>query len=68
MLASFGFRFYVGRFGSYDAIYGGLGAAIALLVWLFVAGWVFLLGAENDQFVTEWPAREEKSQSARSVD
>jgi len=51
MVVSFGFRFYVSEFGSYDAIYGGLGAVIALLVWLYVAAWMFLLGAAIDELV-----------------
>jgi membrane protein len=51
MLASFGLRFYVERFGDYDAVYGSLGAVIVLLLWLFVFGWVFLVGAEIDQFL-----------------
>jgi len=38
MVVSFGFRFYVSEFGSYDAIYGSLGAVIALLVWLVRSG------------------------------
>lgn len=53
MLVSFGFRFYVSEFGSYDAIYGSLGAVIALLVWLYVAAWMFLLGAAIDELVRE---------------
>ena len=55
MLASFGFRFYVAHFGSYDAIYGSIGAMIVLLMWLFVAGWVFLLGAALDAFLVKRP-------------
>jgi membrane protein len=51
MLVSFGFRFYVGEFGSYDAIYGSLGAVVVLLVWLFVAAWMFLMGAAIDELV-----------------
>lgn len=51
MLASFALRFYVARFGNYDAIYGSLGAVIVLLLWMFVSGWVFLLGAEIDEFL-----------------
>lgn len=51
MVVSFGFRFYVSEFGSYDAVYGSLGAAIALLVWLYVAAWMFLLGAAIDELV-----------------
>lgn len=60
VLVSFGFRFYVSEFGSYDAIYGSLGAAIALLVWLFVAAWTFLIGAAIDELV-----RRPTSSSAR---
>ena len=42
------FSFYVGHFGSYDATYGSLGAAVVLLLWFWVAALVFLLGAEVD--------------------
>ena len=49
LLASFGFKVYVSQFGNFNATYGGLGAAIVLLLWLFIVGWVVLLGAEiND--------------------
>ena len=51
MVVSFGFRFYVSEVRSYDAVYGSLGAAIALLVWLYVAAWMFLLGAAIDELV-----------------
>jgi membrane protein len=44
LLASFAFRVYVGNFASYDIMYGGLGAAIVLQLWLFIAGWVILAG------------------------
>jgi membrane protein len=52
-VASLGFKLYVERFGSYDAIYGSLGAVIVLLLWLFVTGWVFLLGAAIDEFLAQ---------------
>lgn len=49
LVVSFAFKLYVGNFAHYDKVYGSLGAVIALLVWLFLAGWVILLGAElND--------------------
>lgn len=49
LVASIGFKIYVEKFGDYDALYGSLGAVIVLLLWLFVAGWVILFGAElND--------------------
>jgi hypothetical protein len=37
---------YVRYFGSYDQTYGSLGAAIILLLWLFLSAYVVLLGAE----------------------
>jgi membrane protein len=41
-----GFGLYVANFGSYDATYGSLGAAIVLLTWLYLSAYVLLLGAE----------------------
>jgi membrane protein len=46
VLASLGFRLYVSNFAHYDATYGSLGAVISLLMWLFLTGWVILLGSE----------------------
>jgi membrane protein len=46
ILASIAFNVYVSHFSHYGAVYGSLGAVIALLVWLFITGWVILLGAE----------------------
>jgi membrane protein len=49
LLASAAFRLYVSNFASYDGMYGGLGAAIVLQLWLFIAAWTTLLGgAVND--------------------
>lgn len=44
--ASLALQVYVQNFGSYDATYGGLGAVIVLMLWLYVAGLVLLLGSE----------------------
>jgi membrane protein len=46
LVASAGFAFYVANFGSYNKTYGTLGAAIALLVWLWITNVAILLGAE----------------------
>jgi membrane protein len=44
LLSSFAFKLYATNFASYDGMYGGLGAAIVLQLWLFIVGWVTLLG------------------------
>jgi membrane protein len=46
LVVTLGFGFYVANFGSYDATYGSLGAAIVLLTWLYLSAYILLLGAE----------------------
>ena len=43
---SFGFSIYVRNFSSYGAAYGAFGAAIVLLLWLYLSANAFLFGAE----------------------
>ena len=40
------FSLYVGRFASYDATYGPLGAVVVLLLWFYISAFVVMLGAE----------------------
>lgn len=42
--ASAGFSLYIGNFGSYNEVYGSIGAVIALLTWLYLSAYVVLLG------------------------
>jgi membrane protein len=44
--ATVGFGWYVTKYANYTAIYGSLGAAIALLVWTYIVSIVVLIGAE----------------------
>src|ERR687889_419654 len=46
LAASFGFSFYVSNHVNLNAIYGGLGAIIVLLLYIFISAAVLLLGAE----------------------
>lgn len=46
VLASLAFKFYADNFGSYQKTYGGLGAAILLMLWLNITGVVILIGSE----------------------
>jgi membrane protein len=45
-LASLGFSVYISNFSSYGAAYGAFGAAIVLLLWIYLACNAFLFGAE----------------------
>ena len=51
-LIKFGFSVYLRNFSNYDAIYGSLGAAIALLFFVYLSACVLLFGAE---IAAEWP-------------
>lgn len=48
------FGFYVTRFANYGRVYGSLGAAIALMVWLYMIALTILVGAE---FNAQWAAQ-----------
>jgi membrane protein len=46
LAGSSAFSFYAARFGSYDRIYGSVGAVAIMLVWLYVSAYIVLVGAE----------------------
>jgi membrane protein len=46
LLLTWAFGIYVSRFTNYNATYGSLGAVVALLTWLYLSAYAFLVGAE----------------------
>lgn len=46
MAASSAFREFLANFGAYNKTYGSLAALVILMMWLWLSGLVFLLGAE----------------------
>jgi len=44
-MVSFAFSIYLENFGSYNRIYGSIGAVIALMMWLYLSAYIVLLGA-----------------------
>lgn len=42
---SFAFSLYLENFGSYNRVYGSIGAVIALMTWLYLSAYIVLLGA-----------------------
>lgn len=76
LVASLLFSFYTSRFGSYNEMYGSLGAVIVLMLWLFVTALLVLLGAELNAEMehqtahdtTEGPERPMGTRGARMAD
>ncbi|HEX5368582.1 MAG TPA: YihY/virulence factor BrkB family protein [Dehalococcoidia bacterium] len=64
LVATYLFGLYVSHFGSYNATYGALGGVVVLLVWLYLTGFVILLGAEIDSVLEQRYAEESKSPAA----
>ena len=60
LIASFGFSWYVSAFGSYDRVYGSLGAVVILLFWFWLTAFSALFGAELDRLI-ECPSEHESS-------
>ncbi|MFB8792417.1 MAG: YhjD/YihY/BrkB family envelope integrity protein [Potamolinea sp.] len=52
-IASGMFRLYVGNFANYNKVYGAVGAAIVLLLWLYMTSLVLLLGEQLNVTVGE---------------
>jgi membrane protein len=49
---------YLSHFADYSATYGALGAAIGLMMWMWMSAIVVLLGAELNAEIERWTARD----------
>lgn len=68
-LGSLAFRIYVQNFGNYSASYGSLGAVIILMLWLYLAGLVILLGSEVNALLEHYsPQGKEKGEKVETVE
>jgi membrane protein len=54
VIVSLGFAFYASNFGNYDATYGSIGAVIILMMWLYIAGLVILIGSEINALIEHY--------------
>jgi membrane protein len=51
LVATWGFSEYVGHFGTYDVTYGSIGGVVVLMTWLFISGFIFLMGGEMNAII-----------------
>jgi membrane protein len=55
------FSLYVERYGRYDKVYGSLGAVVVYLVFLYLTGFVLLIGGEVNEAWRQWRLRRRKT-------
>jgi membrane protein len=65
LLVTWGFGQYVSAFGSYNVTYGSIGSVIVLLTWLYLSGFIFLMGGELNA-ILEQAAATGKAAGARA--
>ncbi|MBI5974729.1 YihY/virulence factor BrkB family protein [Staphylococcus canis] len=51
ILGTIAFGFYVSNFGNYSKTYGSIGGVIVLMLWLYITGFILILGAEINAIV-----------------
>ena len=67
-LASSGLlSWYLANFANYDATYGSLGAAIGMMMWMWISSIVILVGAELNSEVEHQTARDTTTGSERPL-
>lgn len=52
LISSQGFAYYVGNYNNYSGVYGGIGAVIVLMLWLYITSIIILLGGEINAILT----------------
>jgi membrane protein len=58
LVSSVFFSWYVASFGAYNATYGSLGAAVGMMMWMWISAIVILLGAQLNAEIEHQTARD----------
>ena len=67
LLLTAAFGFYVANFTDYSASYGSLGAVVALLTWMYLSAYVFLVGAELNSEIEHQTAKDSTTGSPKAM-
>jgi membrane protein len=57
IIVSLGFAIYTSNFADYSATYGSIGAVIILMLWLYIAGLVILVGSEINALIEHYSSK-----------
>ena len=58
LISSVLFSWYIANFGAYNATYGSLGAAVGMMMWMWISAIVILLGGELNAEIEHQTARD----------
>jgi len=58
LISSALFSWYIANFGAYNAAYGSLGAAVGMMMWMWISAIVILVGAELNAEIEHQTARD----------
>lgn len=67
LLLTWAFGIYVSRFTDYRATYGSLGAVVALLTWMYLSAYAFIVGAELNSEIEHQTAVDSTTGSPRHM-
>ena len=67
LLLTWAFGIYVGRFTDYHATYGSLGAVVALLSWMYLSAYAFVVGAELNSEIEHQTATDSTTGSPKPL-
>jgi membrane protein len=67
LLSSIGFRVYLHFFNNYSATYGSLGAAVILMLWLYITGFAILIGGEVNWVIENEDKRAEELENKKQT-
>ena len=58
LMSSVLFSWYIANFGAYNATYGSLGAAVGMMMWMWISAIVILLGGELNAEIEHQTAKD----------
>ncbi len=67
LISSLLFSWYISNFGAYNATYGSLGAAVGMMMWMWISAIVILLGAELNAEIEHQTARDSTVGSEKPI-